>query len=131
MDKPLFLATGDGSRAYELGLWPILFDEIPGRDIERVAGSRGAALHALAPAHAKKRERAVVAVGVVPGASHDGVRRPRATAEAVGRVIAGTAVPPQIRDRTIAHEAHPRRAFPDVLQGVFADVAADVVCRRK
>src|SRR5260370_17339858 len=103
MGKAWLLGRGDGSRAYEAGVWPILFEEGPGRDIERVAGSRGAALHALAPAHAKKRERAVVAVGVVPGASHDGVRRPRATAEAVGRVIAGTAVPPKIPDQTIAH----------------------------
>src|ERR1700687_5908285 len=131
IEKPLFLAAGDGSRACQLGLWPVLFNEIPGRDVERVAGSRGAPHHALAPADAKKRERAVVAVGVVPGASHDGVRRPRTTAEAVGGVIAGTAVPPEVLDRTLAHEAHPRRAFPDVLESIFADVAANVIGRRK
>src|ERR1041384_6924011 len=76
-------------------------------------------------------ERAVVAILVVPGASEEDERRPRASGPTRVRVVASAAVTPERVDRAITRVTERLRALPDLSQGSVANVASGPRLRRQ
>src|SRR5580700_7797046 len=69
----------------------------------------------------------MMAEGVIALFAEEHVRRPRASAKAIARVIAGCAVAPEVARRPLACEAQRAGPLPDVLERVVPDVPAHVV----